>query len=79
MSEHDERFHISARGPQSWEWADVEVRGGRATITVDDDEDKSLSLTRIQSWELAHWLLNRLDAPGTDDEQLITQERREGK
>lgn len=58
MTQRDgsDRFHISARGGQAWEYADVEVVGGRATITVDDDEDKALHLTRIQTEELVHWL-----------------------
>jgi hypothetical protein len=68
--DRSDRFRISARGPQAWEYADVEVRGGRATITVDDDEDRALELTRIQSWELAHWLLNQLDAPGASSVRL---------
>lgn len=62
MTQRDESnlFHISAQGPQSWEWADVELIDGRAVVVVDDDEDRALNLTRIQTAELLVWLAGKV-------------------
>lgn len=55
-------FRLYSRGPQWWEWLDVDLQERRLTLLVDG---RAISLTKIQTEELAIWLGQQLGGERT--------------